>query len=98
MQYALLVRFTHVHSVLPVLTSHFQGDDISEGILAWTVIGVDLTTSYSVTPAYNFTSDGGIEVDDGSGGLPTGGAGGPSGSASGELPSGTPPSRRFVTE
>lgn len=80
----------------PVVEYSLIGDSIEDGIFAWVSFGVDLTNSFTISPASTLTEDGGVAnsnsgMGGGSGGGPDGnstGGGFPSGSA----PSGTAPS------
>jgi len=57
------------------------GDDVSEGVLAWVSIGVDMTQAETITPAGKYTSAGGVMTDSTS--TTTGGNGGGMGSFGG---------------
>ncbi|USP75043.1 hypothetical protein yc1106_02317 [Curvularia clavata] len=75
----------------PVVEYVLLGDNVSDGIFGWIAFGMDTTSSYDVSPAVYYTSDGGVENENsGMGGGPNGTApGGPNGTA----PSGgAPPS------
>ncbi|KAK0195885.1 aromatic compound dioxygenase [Armillaria mellea] len=43
-----------------VLEYLYLGDDISDGLLLWGVIGVDMSTAYEITPAATLTEHGGV--------------------------------------
>ncbi|TRM70099.1 Intradiol ring-cleavage dioxygenase [Schizophyllum amplum] len=72
----------------PIVEYVLLGDDISEGIMAWTAFGIDLTNAYTISAAASYTEDGGVanESSGGPGGAPPGGDM-PSGSAPGAVPS-----------
>ncbi|KIW04501.1 hypothetical protein, variant [Verruconis gallopava] len=55
------------------------GSDISDGILAWTTIGVNVTANYSVSAAATIYADGGVANENAMGGGPDapGASGGP---------------------
>ncbi|KAK0226399.1 extracellular dioxygenase [Armillaria fumosa] len=46
-----------------VLEYLYLGDDISDGLLLWGVIGVDMSTTYEITPAATLTEHGGVIHD-----------------------------------
>lgn len=49
------------------------GDDVSDGIFGWIAFGMDTAASYDVSPAVDYTSEGGVENEDsniGGGGSP----------------------------
>ncbi|KAK0435865.1 aromatic compound dioxygenase [Armillaria borealis] len=63
------------NGVDPVLEYVYLGDDISDGLLAWGSVGIDISASYSVSSAATLTEDGGVEnSSSGGGGAPGGGA------------------------
>ncbi|GAB7348937.1 hypothetical protein MBLNU459_g7623t1 [Dothideomycetes sp. NU459] len=73
----------------PVVEYTLLGDDITDGILAWIAMGVDMTSAYDITPAANYYRTGGVMSDSSSSGGMGGGQGGnSSGSAA---PSGSAP-------
>jgi hypothetical protein len=74
----------------PLLEYALLGDDLSDGILAWGAMGIDLSAgaAYTVQNAAVLTEDGGVMVSGGSGG--GGMSGGPA--PSGGMPSGAMPS------
>ncbi|KAF9055506.1 aromatic compound dioxygenase [Hymenopellis radicata] len=63
----------------PVLEYVYLGDDISDGLMMWSSVGIDTSSSYSISAAATLTEDGGV-ANEGAGG------GGPGG----EMPSGAP--------
>jgi protocatechuate 3,4-dioxygenase beta subunit len=62
----------------PVVEYALLGDDVSEGILAWISIGIDMTRAEVISPAGELTSDGGVQYASTSanGGAPGGMGGG----------------------
>jgi protocatechuate 3,4-dioxygenase beta subunit len=62
----------------PVMQYVLLGDDVSDGVLAWISIGVDMTRAEKITPAVKYTSGGGADPDSatGGGGTATPGASG----------------------
>ncbi|KAK0486283.1 Intradiol ring-cleavage dioxygenase [Armillaria novae-zelandiae] len=46
-----------------ILEYLYLGDDISDGLLLWGVIGVDMGTTYEITPAATLTEHGGVIHD-----------------------------------
>ncbi|KAG7445734.1 aromatic compound dioxygenase [Guyanagaster necrorhizus] len=77
------------NGVDPVLEYVYLGDDVSDGLLAWGSVGIDLTASYSISAAATLTEDGGVENESSLGGGDMGAL--PSGSdfLSGAIPSST---------
>ncbi|KFY63226.1 hypothetical protein V496_04075 [Pseudogymnoascus sp. VKM F-4515 (FW-2607)] len=79
----------------PVVEYSFIGDSIEDGIFAWVSFGVDLTNSFTISPASTLTEDGGVANENSGMG---GGGGGPGGNStdggppSGAVPSGVAPS------
>ncbi|KAK7679591.1 hypothetical protein QCA50_017302 [Cerrena zonata] len=65
----------------PFLEYVLLGDSVSDGIFAWTAIGIDASSAYTVTSASTLTEDGGVANANSMGGGP-GGSGGPPGSNS----------------
>ncbi|EJC99938.1 aromatic compound dioxygenase [Fomitiporia mediterranea MF3/22] len=70
----------------PVMEYVLLGDDITDGILAWSSLGINTTASYDVSPAVYYTENGGVENPDsgapGGGSAPSGSGAPPSASAS----------------
>ncbi|EMD87307.1 hypothetical protein COCC4DRAFT_134246 [Bipolaris maydis ATCC 48331] len=66
----------------PMVEYVLLGDNVSDGIFGWIAFGIDTTSSYNVTPAVYYTSEGGVKN-------PDGGFGGPP--SNGTAPSGFPP-------
>lgn len=79
----------------PVVEYSLIGDSIEDGIFAWVSFGVDLTNSFTISPASTLTEDGGVANENSGMG---GGGGGPGGNStdggppSGAVPSGVAPS------
>lgn len=74
----------------PMLEYVFLGANITDGILAWTAMGIDTNLTHTISPASTLTEDGGVAnpgsvVGGGQGGSPPSGSGAPSGA----MPSGT---------
>ena len=66
----------------PFATYVLLGSDISDGILSWTTIGVNISAAYSVSAAATIYAEGGVENEDTMQGGPDG-AGGPGGAPPG---------------
>lgn len=69
----------------PMMEYVLLGDDITDGILAWSSMGIDTSASYDISPAATLTENGGVENSDsnmGGGDAPSG-----SGGMSGSMPS-----------
>ncbi|KAF0332580.1 hypothetical protein GQ607_000596 [Colletotrichum asianum] len=66
----------------------YLGDDVAEGIFGWITIGINRTASYDTSYSFEYTSSGGVAVENsGSGGV---GGDAPSGAPSGTgFPSGS---------
>ena len=77
----------------PFATYVLLGSDISDGVLAWTTIGVNITADYTVSAAATIYADGGVENEGATGGGPDG-AGGPGGAPPGL--NGTEPGSNFT--
>ncbi|KAI1332464.1 Intradiol ring-cleavage dioxygenase [Xylariaceae sp. FL0255] len=60
----------------PVFDYVFLGDDVTDGLFTWIVVGINTTASYTPTYSFELTSSGGEAVD-GGGGAPGGTGGGP---------------------
>ncbi|KAG6614785.1 LYR motif containing protein 1 [Phytophthora cinnamomi] len=58
----------------PVFEYVLLGDSVSDGVLAWISVGVDMTRAQTITAAGTLTADGGVMADSTS--TTTGGAGG----------------------
>ena len=71
----------------PVMEYVLLGDDISDGVLAWSSLGIDTSASYTVSSAATLTEDGGV-ANENSG---VGGGDAPDASG-GAFPSGAAPS------
>lgn len=78
---SILSEETATEGVDPFVEYVLIGDDISEGVLAWVAIGVDMSQSYSVTPAAAYYRTGGV-MGDSSSGMGGGGGDAPGGSNS----------------
>ncbi|PQE21240.1 Extracellular dioxygenase protein [Rutstroemia sp. NJR-2017a WRK4] len=61
----------------PVIEYSLLGDSIEDGIFGWLAFGIDVSNSFTITPAAEYTSSGGVENDSGS--SSGGGSGGPGG-------------------
>ncbi|KAK0487732.1 aromatic compound dioxygenase [Armillaria novae-zelandiae] len=66
------------NGVDPILEYVYLGNSISDGLLLWGSMGIDLSASYSVSSAATLTEDGGVENSNSGGGNAPGG-GGPGG-------------------
>ncbi|KAK0243972.1 Intradiol ring-cleavage dioxygenase [Armillaria nabsnona] len=76
------------NGVDPVLEYVYLGADVSDGLLAWGSVGIDLTASYSISAASTLTEDGGVANEN-----TLGGGGGMGGAPNGtDIPSGAVPS------
>ncbi|RAK96858.1 intradiol ring-cleavage dioxygenase [Aspergillus ibericus CBS 121593] len=64
------------------------GDDVSDGIFGWIALGVDVDADSEITPAAEYTADGGVENDSSSSGM----GGGSGGMGGGSAPGGSAPS------
>ncbi|KAG7443503.1 extracellular dioxygenase-like protein [Guyanagaster necrorhizus] len=62
----------------PVLEYVYLGDDVSDGLLAWGSMAIDLSSSYTTSAAATLTEDGGVMSDTSS----SGGTGSGNGTAS----------------
>ncbi|KAH8682074.1 extracellular dioxygenase [Xylariales sp. PMI_506] len=61
----------------PVFNYVLLGDDLSDGLFQWIVVGVDSSASYTPTYSFELTSSGGVAVgSSGGGGSAPGGGGG----------------------
>ncbi|KAL1694976.1 Intradiol ring-cleavage dioxygenase [Schizophyllum commune] len=77
----------------PVVSYVLLGDDVSDGIMAWTAFGVNLTNAYTISAAASYYEEGGVANESSGGmggGAPGGGQGGPSGSGAPPSGSGAP--------
>ncbi|KAK0184915.1 aromatic compound dioxygenase [Armillaria mellea] len=63
----------------PVLEYVYLGDDVSDGLLAWGSMAIDLSSSYTVSAAATLTEDGGVMSENSGGGM----GGAPNGTTSG---------------
>ncbi|KAI0799384.1 Intradiol ring-cleavage dioxygenase [Xylaria sp. FL0064] len=61
----------------PVFNYVYLGDDVSEGLFTWIVVGINTTASYTPTYSFELTEGGGVAVGNNSGGGAPGGPGGP---------------------
>jgi protocatechuate 3,4-dioxygenase beta subunit len=52
----------------PVVEYVLLGDDVTDGILSWISIGVDMTRAQVISPAGKYTSEGGVQYSSGGGG------------------------------
>ncbi|KAG9601214.1 aromatic compound dioxygenase, partial [Aureobasidium melanogenum] len=84
---SILAEETATDGVDPVVEYILLGEDISDGVLAWISMGVDMTNNQTVSPAGNYYRTGGV-MDESSGGMGGGGAG--NGTSNGTT--GAPPS------
>ncbi|KAK0187787.1 aromatic compound dioxygenase [Armillaria mellea] len=66
------------NGVDPILEYIYLGNSISDGLLSWGSMGIDLSASYTVSSAATLTEDGGVENSNSGGGNAPGG-GGPGG-------------------
>jgi protocatechuate 3,4-dioxygenase beta subunit len=60
----------------PVFNYVYLGDDVTDGLFTWIVVGINATASYTPTYSFELTEAGGVAVDGGNGGS-SGGPGGP---------------------
>ncbi|KAB8337059.1 hypothetical protein FH972_021363 [Carpinus fangiana] len=65
----------------------YLGDSISDGLLGWIHVGIDMSASYTVSPGAYYYGTGGV-----SGSGVGGGSGGAGGSGGGPMSGGSPPS------
>ncbi|KEQ62636.1 aromatic compound dioxygenase [Aureobasidium melanogenum CBS 110374] len=70
-----LAEETATDGVDPVVEYILLGEDISDGVLAWISMGVDMTNNQTVSPAGNYYRTGGV-MDESSGGMGSGMGGG----------------------
>ncbi|KAI0973031.1 Intradiol ring-cleavage dioxygenase [Xylaria arbuscula] len=54
----------------PVFNYVYIGDDVTDGLFSWILIGINTTASYTPTYSFEFTSGGGVAVGDSDGGAP----------------------------
>lgn len=59
----------------PVPNYIYLGDSISDGLFAWTTVGVDLTADSPISAAAVLTASGGVESSSTESGTSTGGGG-----------------------
>ncbi|KAI5268797.1 intradiol ring-cleavage dioxygenase [Aureobasidium subglaciale] len=91
---SILSEETATDGVDPVVRYILLGDDITDGVLAWISMGVDMTNNQTITPAGNYYRTGGVMDSSSSGmggGLGGGDDGGPGNSTSNST-AGAPPS------
>ncbi|KAL5536708.1 hypothetical protein ACEPAF_531 [Sanghuangporus sanghuang] len=81
----------------PMMEYVLLGDDISDGILAWSSLAINTTMSYTVTAAATLTEDGGVENENSGMGGPGDGGSPPSGSGTPLDSSGSPTSSASST-
>lgn len=84
---------TEANSSDPFMKYVLLGDSVSDGILAWISIGVNMSASaiYDVSPAATLTENGGVANSNNMMGGPGGNGTMPMGSG---MPGGQPPARR----
>ncbi|KAH0367061.1 aromatic compound dioxygenase, partial [Aureobasidium melanogenum] len=87
---SILAEETATDGVDPVVEYILLGDDVSDGVLAWISMGVDMTNNQTVSPAGNYYRTGGL-MDSSSSGM-GGGMGGGAGNGTGNGTAGAPPS------
>ncbi|KAG9948871.1 aromatic compound dioxygenase, partial [Aureobasidium melanogenum] len=87
---SILAEETATDGVDPVVEYILLGEDISDGVLAWISMGVDMTNNQTVSPAGNYYRTGGV-MDESSSGM-GGGMGGGAGNGTANGTAGTPPS------
>ncbi|KAG9569634.1 aromatic compound dioxygenase, partial [Aureobasidium melanogenum] len=87
---SILAEETATDGVDPVVEYILLGEDISDGVLAWISMGVDMTNNQTVSPAGNYYRTGGV-MDESSGGM-GGGMGGGAGNGTSNGTTGAPPS------
>ncbi|KAH0275149.1 aromatic compound dioxygenase, partial [Aureobasidium melanogenum] len=87
---SILAEETATDGVDPVVEYILVGEDISDGVLAWISMGVDMTNNQTVSPAGNYYRTGGV-MDESSGGM-GGGMGGGAGNGTSNGTTGAPPS------
>ncbi|KAG9963822.1 aromatic compound dioxygenase, partial [Aureobasidium melanogenum] len=87
---SILAEETAIDGVDPVVEYILVGEDISDGVLAWISMGVDMTNNQTVSPAGNYYRTGGV-MDESSGGM-GGGMGGGAGNGTSNGTTGAPPS------
>ncbi|KAK0202066.1 aromatic compound dioxygenase [Desarmillaria ectypa] len=73
----LVNTVTRTNGVDPILEYVYLGNSISDGLLLWGSMGIDLSASYTVSSAATLTEDGGIENGNSGGGGSGPGGGGP---------------------
>ena len=59
----------------PVYNYVYVGDDVSDGLFGWLIIGINTSASYTPTYSFELTSGGGVAVGSSSSGGGGGGAG-----------------------
>lgn len=56
----------------PVFNYVYLGDDVSDGLFTWIVVGINVSASYTPTYSFQLTEDGGVATGN-SGSTPGGG-------------------------
>ncbi|KAG9699566.1 aromatic compound dioxygenase, partial [Aureobasidium melanogenum] len=87
---SILAEETATDGVDPVVEYILLGEDISDGVLAWISMGVDMTINQTVSPAGTYYRTGGV-MDESSSGM-GGGMGGGEGNGTFNGTAGAPPS------
>ncbi|KAI4735655.1 aromatic compound dioxygenase [Aureobasidium sp. EXF-12298] len=72
----------------PIPDYAYLGEDISDGLLMWISVGINMSAEYTVTAAATLTADGGVASNDAADGASGSGAGSASNST-GSMPSGS---------
>ncbi|KAH0013408.1 aromatic compound dioxygenase, partial [Aureobasidium melanogenum] len=72
----------------PIPDYAYLGGDISDGLLMWISVGINMSAEYTVTAAATLTADGGVASNDAADGASGSGAGSASNST-GSMPSGS---------
>ena len=90
---SILSEETATDGVDPVVEYILLGDDITDGVLAWISMGVDMTNNQTITPAGNYYRTGGVMDSSSSGmGGGMGGGGDAPGNGTSNGTAGAPPS------
>lgn len=88
---SILSEEVETEGVDPVVEYILLGDDITDGILAWVSMGVDMTNNQTITPTGNYYRTGGV-MDDTSSSMGGGGGGGSAPNGTSNSTAGSPPS------
>ncbi|KAG9516123.1 aromatic compound dioxygenase, partial [Aureobasidium melanogenum] len=72
----------------PIPDYAYLGEDISDGLLMWISVGINMSAEYTVTAAATLTADGGVASNDAADGASGSGAGSAS-KSTGSMPSGS---------